>query len=228
MPTLSLLDNADGSGITLTVDGFGAGRMLNVFTSVPGLDWSFASFVVGDGIHTIPVAPGLVSVYVAADDDATLFTPPRTVYATDPEEAVATRCRRAVGQVIAGLALPLVGSNIVEGIFPDDTAVQYPVCHLSVEALTETVQVVVTELNDIGYPVQVMYADNNHMLWHSRLRVYEVWRERTIAAFEGKHLEGVPESMYCAVEPMMIADPKLPQYQHMVTGMVVRCFTRHN
>ena len=229
--TLTLTDKRDGTGITAAVAGSSGGTV--TVWSMPmadGVPFAPAASRVGDGPLALPLPARLHWLYAA---EGAAATPVQGCAATDGRDKPPTRCRRAVAARILtlGLADPAGGRPLPvhEQIYPDETGVAtYPCVILSVEGSAETDGPNGTfAADDEGYPVKVMIADRlGSPPDHSRLPVYEAWRYAIKRAFAGQYLPGVPESAECRVEPYLIADPMLPQYQHFASGMLIRCFCR--
>lgn len=72
------------------------------------------------------------------------------------------------------------------------------------------------------YPVRVWIADNNPARAHGRGFDYLTWRKRIMDLFDDAMLAAVPEVVRGVVTPNVIFDPRLPAYQHIVSGFVVR------
>lgn len=137
-------------------------------------------------------------------------------------DAVATRVRAAIKARLLLLDLPEIDGRVYEQFYPDDSAATYPCVFLTLEGQSEQ-EVESTALSDyVAYPVRVMIADTHHPGDHTMLAAYEKWRELIAAAFRNHQLAAVPESVRCRIEPLVIADPSLPMYQHFVSGLVVR------
>ena len=227
---LALTDNADATGLTATVTG-SAGGAVGVYAMPMAAGAAFYPVATrtGSGVLALPLPPRLYWLYAA---EAAAVTAVQGAAATNGLDKPPTRCRNAVAAKIAALGLtnPTGGLplKVYQQIYPDATGVLFPCVILSVEGSTETTGPTgTTETDDRGYPVKVMLADRQGTPPdHRILPAYERWRFAIERAFDGQFLDGVPESGTCAVEPYLIADPLLPQYQMFVSGMLIRCFCR--
>ena len=184
----------------------------------------------GDGPLTLALTPRLYWLYAAA---AGAVTPVQGVHATDGLTKLPTRCRAAVAARILsiGLTTPAGGPlPVVEQMYPDEASLTatYPCVIVSAYSATETDGPNGTwAADDKGYPVNVQISDRNGTPPdHRKLPAYELWRFGIERAFAGQFLPGVPESASCTVEPFLIVDPNLAQFQHFVSAVTIRCFCR--
>ena len=229
--TLATTDNRDGTGMTAAVAGSSGGSVtVWAMPMADNVPFALIATRTGNGTLPLPLLPHLYWLYAA---EGAAVTPVQGGSATDGLAKTPTRCRAAVAARVRTLGLtdPSNGRPLPvhEQLYPDETGVQtYPCVILSVEGSTETVGNNGTfAADDKGYPVKLMVADRlGSPPDHSRLPVYEAWRYAIERAFDGQYLPGVPESAECKVEPYLIADPAMPQYQHFQSGMLIRCFCR--
>jgi hypothetical protein len=223
--TLSVADAADGTGVLAAVAGtLGAAVTVYAAGVADRTPFGPAGSRTGDGPLTLALPPRLYWLHAAT---AAAVSPVVGVAATDGLDKVPTRCRAAVAALIG--AMDLTGlTRIYEQIYPDETGVTYPCVQITVEGAAETTGPNGTYAADeVGYPVRVAICDRlSQPPDHRKLPQYEAWRYAISRAFDGRFLDGVPESTRCQVEPYLIADPLLPQYAHYVSGLMVRCFCR--
>jgi hypothetical protein len=227
---LTATDNANGTGVTVTISGVSASVSLfagRVDAGATGQPYASAGSVAGNGSFTVALSPGLWWLYGVSSG---VVSPMVCVLSSDGTAKVPTRCRQAIKARIESLGLVGLDGGVIEQIYPDEvTVVAYPCIILTIEGTTESSGPNDTSAaDDRGYPTKVMIADrlNNPSADHTQLPKYEAWRYAIERAFAGQFLPGVPESEYCSVEPYQIADPMLPQYQHFVTGLLIRSFCR--
>lgn len=222
--SITFADLADGSGTTASVLGTG-GASVEVFVQVVnGGGWSSAGTRVGDGDLLLVLPVGLRWGYARIPGEQT--APVSFVVTGGGGLSLATRCRDAVIATVQALSLDGC-RGVIEKPYPDPANADFPVVWISTDGVRETVEAGLNATNDIGYPVRVLIVDRHELRDKSRLRErYEPWREAIIEAFLDKRLAGVPESVQCLIEPLPVLDPNLPQYQFVVSGVVVRCRTR--
>lgn len=216
-------DHADGTGATATVVGTG-GAGVEVFAQLEIRGgWVLVGSRTGDGDVPIAAPTGLRWGYARAGSD---LTAPAAFVVTSGALALATRCRDAVVAVVQ--SLPLDGlRGVLEKPYPDAVNADFPAVWVTADGVRESVAAGLNNTNDIGYPVRVLILDRHHQRDLKALREkYEPWRALLVEVFQNKRLPGVPESVQCLVEPLAILDPNLPQYQFVVSGLVVRCLTR--
>lgn len=222
--TVSFSDNADGTGATATVTGSG-GAGVGVFAArVNAGGWVSVGTRTGDGTVAVAVPTGLRWGYAAVPGE---ISPPTPFVVTGVGGlSLATRCRDAVKAVVE--SLPLSGSRgVVEKPYPDAANADFPVVWVTADGVREAIEPGLNATNDIGYPVRVLIVDRHELRDKAKLRErYEPWRALIIAAFLNRRLPGVVESIQCLAEPLQVLDPNLPQYQFVVSGVVIRCLTR--
>lgn len=225
--TIAVVDDTDGTGATATIAG-SSGAVVSVLAGqVSGLVGTIPFAVVatrtGDGTVALPLTTAGMYFAYASVTGATspLYYFPVSNYAL----AVATRCRRAVVATIKLLAIP-PAANVYEQMFPDESNVMFPNVICTVDGVQETSDVILNNRSDVGRPVKVMISDRADKWDHSMLPSYELWRQSIVRCFIDQQLAGVPESKICKIEPYVIVDPNARQYQHMVSGLVVRCICR--
>jgi hypothetical protein len=227
-PTLTIADNADGTGAVATIAGeLGATHAVHV-AGWPGSSFAEAGSRVSDGVVALEVPPGPHWAYVLSIlGEQSAVSAMAHFRATDGTKSVLDRCLSAVREVIAGLALdgftadqvkvqkfPWNTSGASEGIF---------VCM----PVPETNKPSSNLRNELGYPVQVVvcHASNNHLT--SDIDKHTLWREQIRKAFDFQPLFGVPEVQYCQVEPGVVYDwTMFSQGMYDVQSLIVRCISR--
>lgn len=225
--TLTITDNADGTGATATVAGSGVGTA-NVVTvgKATGLTGPL-SFVAGgsrtgDGAVTLAVAGGLWWALLKTDG---AFSALAYFSASDGAAAVATRVRRAVCDTLRLLTIQ-PAERVYEQAFPDPKNVTFPCILATVDGVQESDEQALSTRDDVGRPVKVQIFDRRSKNDHARLPTWETWRQAAERCFRNQQLAGVPESVRCKIEPYVILDPNLPAFEHMASGFVVRAICR--
>ncbi len=144
----------------------------------------------------------------------------------------------AAVNAVVGLDDDLIGARVYARMFPDYSDVQFPCVFASVEGEME--RLVPEECSTGGpgigddagydvweYPVRLWIADNTQPRAHSRRRAYLRLRRAIIGLFNFKAhplAETTPAVLAvqsARVEPEIVFDPMLPQYQHVVCGVRV-------
>jgi hypothetical protein len=123
--------------------------------------------------------------------------------------------------------LPGIGRKVYETGYPNEARVEsYPCVQLTAEAVSEGKGVGTNAADDIAHPVKVLICHREQVTAPDLLAQVDLWRHRIHRAFDEQPLPGVPESLYVKVEPLVILDPDAPAYQHVVSGLVLRCWCR--
>jgi hypothetical protein len=227
MATLTVTDDEDGTGATATVSG-SAGAVNVVFVGkatgeLGALAYAEAGSRVGDGTVPLALEKGLWFAYLVS---GWAFSGHVYFAVTDGADAVATRCRRSVADTIRLLPIP-PAAHVYEHGIPEFSDVFFPNVILSIDGVEEHFQNVLATLDYVGRPVKVQINDRCDVReLITKLPTYEKWREMIGRCFVNQRLAGVLESHLCQIEPYVIVDPKLPQYEFMVSGLVVRATCR--
>lgn len=101
----------------------------------------------------------------------------------------------------------------------------YPCLQVSIEGATEEKVAGDTERWEQSCPAFCWITDKEHQNRHDRLRVYLNARDTILRAFDDQgSLPGVPEVYQTTAEPNVVIDPRLPWYQHVVSGILIRAF----
>lgn len=221
-----ITDNGDGTGATATVTGSGVGvsNVVTVFraTGQTGEMTGTPHSRTGDGTISLPVELGQWFAYATSGGAAAgVFY----FAASDVTLAVATRVRRAIKNTLELLSLP-PAQRVYEQMYPDERNIAFPCALVTVEGLSETVAQSFSQRDDIEHPVKVEIADRHGKNDHKMLPTYERWREAFARCFVAQQLAGVPESVTCRVDFNIIIDPNLPNYDHVVSGFIVRAVCR--
>lgn len=230
---LTVSDNADGTGGVATLSGTGgaaAGVFYAPFTGQLGSPaWQSAGGRTGDG--TLAVAPG-TGYYWWYAQIASGISNLAYQNLTDGTQAVHRRCLAAVQTQIQALALPgLAPAGVVlagwlahwrqGGIDP-----ALPLVEVAVGGAAEEQPGVLTNVDDIAYPVAVHVVDASNRNYGLNLARYLLWRQRIFRAFRHQRLPGVPEVFTCDVTPDHVVDEKQFQDNYFRSSMLLRFRSR--
>jgi len=233
VPTLTVVDNEDGTGAVATIAGSTAGSTNTVYTA----PWPAATFTSqgsrsSDGTVALSITTtGPYWGYVLSSIDG--FTKASGLIAfrvTDGGESIFYRCLEAARDQIRGLSLPGITSEkivwqklpfnmgkLTEGIF----VTPQPETNPGGSNIGE----------DIGYAVMVtMIKSSNHAL-ATGFSTVSRWREKIRQCFAyqnrvGAPLPGVSEVYYTRFEAGTVIWPAGFQQQYDVGSLVIRCFAR--
>lgn len=226
---LAATDRGDGTGANGTVSGSQAGSINRVFAfklngeSGPvALPTSPIATRTGNGPLSLIVSIGVYFFYLTSDGE---FRGGVHLAVTDGRLAVATRCRKAVTETLRLLTID-PAQRVYEQAFPEPSNVKFPCILTSVDGEQETDESGLSTRDDVGRPVKVGIYDRWSRRDHGKLVTWEAWRQACERCFRNQQLIGVPESKICRIEPFVIVDPNLPQFEFMVSKFIVRCVTR--
>lgn len=228
MASLTITDNADGTGATATVAASSGANTVytgRVAGSVGTVAFTLSGSRTGDGAVPLSLSKGMYFAYVLNSGGLSNFVYFAVTDQGAAGDAVGTRCRRAVVDTLALLGIPPVG-KIYEQIVPDESNVKYPCTIVTTDGLQETEQQVMNNRDDVGHPVKVMFCDRHDKLDPEKLPTYERWRELGQRCFRSGGLAGVPEILICSIENYVIVDPNVRIFQRMVSGFTVRARCR--
>jgi hypothetical protein len=80
--------------------------------------------------------------------------------------------------------------------------------------------------DDIGYPAPVVILGSESKVGDTDATKYLKWRHLIGRKFHGLPLAGVDESIRCEVEPLALTEQEMKAFQHLKSGLVVRCWCR--
>lgn len=115
---------------------------------------------------------------------------------------------------------------------PDERTAQWPAILLTFEGEAEQMEVAAFGPEfDVIYPVRVWIVDRHPTNDQTMRPTYKQWRKQimdrlrplTTLSDSGGDIPGVWDVQ---VQPLVAFDPRLPQYQYIVSGLLVRVFTR--
>lgn len=223
--TLTIVDNQDGTGATATITGSAGGSTNNVYFSALGsnLAWALGGTRTGDGTIDMSMTYGVYLFYLLSN---TTIVPP--VYGTVSNastQAWNTQCRRAVMATVAALPIP-PAANLYEQMWPNQSYINFPCILFTSDGVQETEVSELSSLDDVGYPVRLAIADRRDKQDQTMLPAYEIWRQDIANMFRNQRCPGVQGSVKCLIEEYVILDPNGRDYEHVVSGMVIRCIIR--
>jgi hypothetical protein len=148
-------------------------------------------------------------------------------------DALYWQIKLAAGAVIVGLQLPGILNNVYGQLFPNETSgysfqsqsvtdIVFPCVLLTSEGETEEMTGRDSESYAGIFPQRCWIADRVNPGMASNESVYLTARKTLVKAFDMQKLAGRPEVRSVSVQPGVIVDPKLPSYQFLVSGMVLK------
>ena len=234
-PTLTVTDNADGTGAVATLAGGTVGATNIVYYQpvngqLGSATWSVGGFRTGNGTVSLSLATGFYWFHcLAVEAPSTLVSNFVYLAVTNGTDPIHERILDAVQARIQGLALSGVPSGQVyvrkvpwtkETTFP---CVQ--VAPIGVERIQPNQGTNVRD--DIGYPVLVVLADTDDQKQQTNRARNLLWRHRVIKAFRSQRLTGVSEVHNCTVEPQAILPPsEWRNDSRWIGALVLRFVTR--
>lgn len=212
-PELSIVDHADGTGVTATISGFEPASnsllYLRAFNGDVGIsDWTVAGMFNSAGELSLSLAPGHYFVY-AVSSAGGVQTATEVIYftVTDGVESIHSRCLAAVQARIRLLALEGVAEErviiekvpIARNLAPEDL----PTIIVSPKRAAMPADAGTNGLDDVHYDVLVALVDrdNQQPTDVELLDRQLLWRQQISRAFRNQRLVGVPEVINSAVEP---------------------------
>lgn len=239
--TLSIADNADGTGGVATIAGADAATV-TLHLQQPGGAWNSAGTRTGSGDIEFTSDPGYYFAYAAGTVSGSpglsriigLFA------ITEGAEAVHQKIKSAIAaqiKAIAETSFPLIISrstglpNVIEDL-PLSVSLKSPQVAfpgIFVAPYGSESKLGSNNNRDLwGKAVQVIFADRDQENYQSLSPTFLKYRQTLIRHFHHKRLTGVSQVDVLDVEPFVIFDPKLPEYHYMQTSFVVRAKTRES
>jgi hypothetical protein len=236
--SLTWSDNANNTGGVATLTGTGGvattvyGQLVNTSGVNPQL---FAAQGSRTGDGTVTLALGLGYWWLFAQPTAG-GTPSNFVYAvvSDNTRSVHERAIQAIKAVLQGMTFAagpgnapaaILPAQIFDLLLPNENLVQFPCITLALDAVKESQPGVLTGLDDIVYPVRVNICDLADAAVPTNRPTYLLWRQQIFRKFRHQRLN-VPEIILVEVDPQVVVDPKLPAYNHFITGLTLNCKSR--
>lgn len=227
MSTLSVTDNADGTGAVATITGSSGGANVVYVQNVDGelgsLTWTAAGNRTGDGTVSLAPAKGYYWAYCLTGGTALSGL----VYfqVTDGLDSVLSRCAAAVKARLQLLALPPT-ALVLDTINDRDPGEEsYPCTVLTTEGASQTNESALNGRDDLGQPVRCLVKDVCTAFDSAQLQTYRLWRQGIFRAFHNQRLPGVIESVRNRVE-LGAVTPTVSDRPQMVFELLIRCVTR--
>ena len=213
--TLTITDNADGTGVSASCvySGGGTVSLYQATVSASGIgSYTLAATRSSTGAFTFsPDVPvGYYSWYATAGADTTL---PVRCNATLEGDSVHERCLVALGDRIAALGLTTVGGEAVSVFLRqmnDEANVSYPAFVLSIAGQAEQVVGGNNQDDNLGYLVTVSIAERCKADADVHRARYLMWRDRIVrgvANRPGSRWDArIPECWAVNVQPGPVID----------------------
>lgn len=227
MTTLSIVDNADGTGATATIAGSSGGANVvsvqNVDGELGSLSWTAAGSRTGDGDVSLTLTPGYYWAYCVTG--GTSLSGLVYFQVTTGVDSVLSRCAAAVKSRLQLLALPCTERvlDLITDRSPGEEL--FPCTVLTTDGANQTNEAALNGRDDIGQPIRCLVKDICGKFDSTKLETYRSWRQAIFRAFHNQRLPGVIESVRNRVElgGVTPAESKQPQ---MVFDLTIRCITR--
>lgn len=228
-PTLAILDNADGTGVTISLTGGDAAATNTVYrfkfegvTEVPR--WLSTYTRTGDGSSVVGLANGVYWFHclsVKAGESVVSNLVYRIV--TDGRKSVYILCKNAIVTRIKELNLAEICQSVYSVPLPEDRSKSYPCCVVTAQPTPPSIQSATNLRDERGYAVAVLFMTSSDRGPSMPEETITLWRQRAERAFSGQRLE-VAEVRRTEVEPAMVLDPNEPAYNKVVSAFTVRCY----
>ena len=227
VPTVTYVDNANGTNVTATIAGADAGST-NAVLIAP---WSggfvnaaFASVAsrVGNGAVTVPATPGLYFAIVQSTLSGVAMSLPGGFRATDGEDAIHYQCCEAIQAFIQALSLTgLDSANVKIQKFPKNRDGMAVGCYIT--PLRESREPADTGRDEISYRVQVTLVQASDGDLTSNLATELLWRQQITLAMSEHPLTGVEEIHSVIVDPGPVVIPSAFLAQYDISTILLRC-----
>ena len=226
MASLTITDNANGTGATATITGSAGGAnqvyVQNVDGELGSGAWTLAGSRTGDGTVALTLVKGYYWGHCLTN--GTVLSGFVYFKVTDGLDAVLGRCMAAVKAQAQLLNLPST-QRIIDVIHADTPIVQYPTTILTTEGARQTDEKSLNGRDDIGHPVRMLVKDLCLKFDEKKREIYRQWRQALFRAFHNQRLPGIPESIMNKVELGEITAASSAEPQ-MICELTIRCITR--
>lgn len=225
-PTLTVADDADGTGGTATITGGDVGATHEAFTAEFNGDagalsaWTSRGSIVGNGTIALNVGTGYFFCYVEASESGTFATTPPVYFnATTGDDAIMLQCLDGVKARLGLLTLAGISTdNIIVRTLPLEKGIgagevfAYPAILITPPpdaGLVMPFSEGTNRKDDVQYPVLVGVLDaitiNKDVLTANQNRNY-LWQQQIVKAFRNQRLTGVDEVYTTIVESTQITN----------------------
>lgn len=225
MPTISIVDNADGTS-TATISGSDGGSTNSVYTGTWSGDagsvssWTLSGSRTGDGTVSLTLSDGYYWAYVISasggDDTASL---PFYWRQTSGEDSILKQIVDAVQARLQGMTFSALGSDFVKTIDSDDIVIakvaqkqnrNTPGLVISLPGRVMMPKEAGTNIrDDIEYVVMVQIVDKDNDTETLNIRSYLKWQEQIAKAFRNQRVPGVSCAYIGAVNMLDNVDEKV-------------------
>lgn len=230
--TLTIVDNADGTGATATVAGSQAAADNCIFVQpltnlLPAGDPLDATQLAGDGSVLLDLDAGHYLAWCLSIDGGTLTVSQAVPFvATDGTQSVYRRILLAVQAKIRLLALSgIAQENVTVRSIATEQGVTYPAAIIVPQRPVTNPRGGVLGADDVQYGViVVLLAADNHAA--DNTATYTDWLERISRAFRNQRLAGVSEVHSCEVSPGDAIDRQGWDNQRFVGLQILKFISR--
>jgi hypothetical protein len=134
------------------------------------------------------------------------------------------QCQQKVAERIRLLALPgLSDQRVYQQLAKYDVNVVYPCVEVTIEKLSEKVEIFNVDYLLVKYPVQVLSLHRGDVVDSREAVPHFTWRDAMIPAFSYVRL-GLPGELRATCEPGELLAPKGPAWLRVAGGLVVWCW----
>jgi hypothetical protein len=151
-------------------------------------------------------------------------------------QEVRSKVKRAVADKIKGLRLaggPLpggqgsmadIGDSVHVQMFPDSSNITFPCILVTTEGEKETPVGGTNFTGEFWFPVRVIICDRASTRRNENEPYYFYWREQIYMNFWHQKILGLSEICGCEIDTEVIFDPRLPFFQYIVSGLLLRFY----
>lgn len=147
-----------------------------------------------------------------------------------PTTTIHERIAEDIHQAVTNLGLLNLQGGSLAGYlntFPNETVINLPCWQTTFEGEEEQIGDATFEDNDTTYPVRILFMDRNPQPDNTNRALYLGWRKTVMDWFrQNVTLPNCPEVYDLRVRPQVIFDPRLPQYQFVVSGLEIQALAR--
>jgi len=227
VPTVTYVDDANGTSVTATIADSTAGSTNAVLIA----NWSgglvnaaFTSVAsrVGDGDVTVPATPGLYFAIVESTQSGVAMSLPSGFRATGGVDAIHYQCCEAIQAFIQALSLTgISSSNVKIQKLPRNRDGMAVGCYIT--PLRESREPVDTGRDEISYRIQLTLVQASDGDLTSNLAAELLWRQRITLGLSEKALSGVAEIHSVLVDPGPVVIPSAFLQQYDISTILLRC-----
>lgn len=233
-PTVTVADNADGTGAVATVADSNASATNTVYYISIGDELTPATFTsggsrVGNGTVALSITTmGQYWVYVSSTlSGETTVSDLVFLSVTSGSNAIWYDCLTAVKSTINSLSLTgLAAKDIRVQKVPWQRSQVMPGMFVTPVTETSNPKDGTNYRDDIGYGCQVVCVRLGNREMTANFNTHLYWRERVRKAFLNQRLAGVSESLWCSVQPGAVVLPSAFEDNYDVWSLIIRAICR--